>query len=386
MVNDIAHNRFTNCRNLLTVRNITLSKFCRQNSLSYDYGYELLGPDKRTKDMSDKMARSYEQAFSIEPHSLDCVQADWAREAAAAKIERMASITRMLADPVSINRYWNLRKIMVERDLCAIKLSELTGVHAVHCRKFGSDNPSMVISNLMVARLEAGLKLESGSLSSSTEKIATGEAKFPVTPDAVKFIGLGPYLYRYGHMRHFIQENGVKQSHMIKVPAFSLKGYFACLGDTPTKLVSTKMARAFESHFGLEPGSIERPVAGYHVEPDHAAFRVTEAALNTFDSPYHLNRYVNVRRQLFVTGNSLSDLAGILGKHLSTLHLLLSDEPTSKISYKAARAIESSLGLEQMSLDLPAAYRMASEPPPVDNSQKASRAISGRDETDGPGL
>lgn len=62
--------------------------------------------------MSDKMARKYEKAFGIEPFSLDQSTEIWAREAAIAEQKRVAAISSMLANEISIVRYWNLQRLL----------------------------------------------------------------------------------------------------------------------------------------------------------------------------------------------------------------------------------------------------------------------------------
>ena len=259
MPEDVFNTRHANCRNLLTIQNVTLAEFCRENDLSHYFAYELFGrADARRKDMSDKMARKYEQIFGVEAFSLDQHNPEWAREAARvtalAELQRVAAISSMLVDDVFIARYWNLRRILEDRNITTKTLGELTGVHFSQCGKFGSEKPSMAISDQMARRLEAGLDLEESSLDLPAEdRVATGETYFPVPPAAVKFLGLGPYLYRYGHIRQIIEEKGLKPTQIIKIPGFTLKGLKDVLGDSPVSLVSMKMARSFEDFLGLEP-------------------------------------------------------------------------------------------------------------------------------------
>jgi DNA-binding Xre family transcriptional regulator len=293
----------------------------------------------------------------------------WAREAArlAALVEqqRVAAISSMLADDVFIARYWNLRQILEERAITTTTLSELTGVHFMHCGKFGSEKPSMAISNQMARRLEAGLGLEPSSLDRpAQDKVVTGETYFPVPPGAVKFLGLGPYLYRYGHIRQIIQEKGLKKRQIIKIPGFTLKGLTDVLGDSPVSLVSMKMARAFEDSLGLEPGSVDRPVGRYEIEPDHPAFLVTMEALMLIGEGESLNRYVNIRKALFIRGLSANDLADLTGLSRSTMFLVLSDQPRRSMSAKLARRAESALSLEAMSLDQAVVYKMEEQATP----------------------
>ena len=369
MTNDIFHNRYVNCRNLLAIQNVNLTQFCRDKGLSFDYAYGLFGKaGQRTKDMSDKMARKYEQAFGVEGFSLDQFNVEWPREAARvaalAEQQRVGAISSMLADDVLIARYWNLRRILEERDISTKQLSELTGVHFMHCGKFGSEKPSMAISDQMARRLEAGLGLDGSSLDRPTEdKLATGETYFPVPPAAVKFLGLGPYLYRYGHIRQIIAEKGLKQSHIIKIPGFTLKGLKDVLGSSPAGLVSMKMARSFEDYLGLEPGSVDRPVGRYEIEPDHPAFLVTMEALMLNGEGERLNRYVNLRKALFLRGLSANDLGDMPGLSRSVTYFALSDQPRTRMNAKFARKAESALSLEPMSLDQAVAYKMEGEPP-----------------------
>lgn len=367
MTDDVFHNRHLNCRNLLAIQNVSLNQFCRDKGLSFYSAYDLFGrADTRPKDISDKMARKYEQAFGVEQFSLDQNNQTWAREAARvaalAEQQRVAAISSMLADDVFIARYWNLRRILEERNITTTTVSELTGVHFMHCGKFGSEKPSMAISNQMARRLEAGLGLEESSLDLPAEdRVATGETYFPVPPGAVKFLGLGPYLYRYGHIRQIIEEKSLKPTQIIKIPGFTLKGLKDVLGDSPVSLVSMKMARSFEDYLGLEPGSVDRPVGRYEIEPDHPAFLVTMEALMLNGEGERLNRYVNLRKALFLRGLSANDLGDMPGLTRSGTYFVLSDQPRTRMSANYARKVESALSLEPMSLDKAVAYKMEGE-------------------------
>lgn len=367
MPEDVFNTRHANCRNLLTIQNVTLAEFCRENDLSHYFAYELFGrADARRKDMSDKMARKYEQIFGVEAFSLDQHNPEWAREAARvtalAELQRVAAISSMLVDDVFIARYWNLRRILEDRNITTKTLGELTGVHFSQCGKFGSEKPSMAISDQMARRLEAGLDLEESSLDLPAEdRVATGETYFPVPPAAVKFLGLGPYLYRYGHIRQIIEEKGLKPTQIIKIPGFTLKGLKDVLGDSPVSLVSMKMARSFEDFLGLEPGSVDRPVGHYEIEPDHPAFLVTMEALMLNGEGERLNRYVNLRKALFLRGLSANDLGDMSGLTRSGTYIVLSDQPRNRMSAKFARKVESALSLEPMSLDQAVAYKMEGE-------------------------
>jgi hypothetical protein len=367
MTDNVFDNRYTNCRNLLTIQNVTLVEFCRDRDLSYHSAYDLFGSaDIRRKDISDKMARKYEQVFGVEAFSLDQHNPEWAREAARvaalAELQRVAAISSLLAGDVFIARYWNLRRILEDRNITTKTLAELTGVHFMHCGKFGSEKPSMAISDQMARRLEAGLGLEESSLDMPVQdRVATGETYFPVPPAAVKFLGLGPYLYRYGHIRQIIDEKGMKPSQIIRIPGFTLKGLKDVLGDSPVGLVSMKMARSFEEYLGLEPGSVDRPVGRYEIEPDPPACRVTMEALMLNGEGEHLNRYVNTRKALFLRGLSANDLGDMPGQTRSGTYFVLSDQPRNRVSAKYARKVESALSLEPMSLDQAVAYKMEGE-------------------------
>lgn len=359
--NEVFKNRYKNVLNLLVIQNKSLTRFCRDKGLSVDQAYRLFGKgDRRPADMSDEIARKYEQAFGIEPFSLDQNTDTWAREAAVAEQKRVAAISSMLADEVSIARYWNLQQVFEDRAITTKDLSEITGVNLTHCRKFGSANPIMAISDDMARRLEASLGLEANSLDQSVkEKVVTGEAYFPVTPDAVTFLGLGPYLYRYGHIRQIIEEKGLKQSQIIKIPGFTLKGLREILSDSPVSLVSMKMARSFEAYLGLESGSVDRPVGNYEVEPDHPAFLVSEDALSLLGESESLYRYVNLRKALFLRGLSPNDLADLAGVTRAGVQQALFDNPERRVTARLARKAESALALEALSLDKALMYRMA---------------------------
>lgn len=367
MTEDVFNNRHANCRNLLTIQNVTLIEFCRDRDLSHYSAYDLFGSaDTRRKDMSDKMARKYEQIFGVEAFSLDQHNPEWAREAARvaalAELQRVAAISSLLVDDVFIARYWNLRRILEDRNITTKTLAELTGVHFMHCGKFGSEKPSMAISDQMARRLEAGLGLEDSSLDLPAEdRVATGETYFPVPPAAVKFLGLGPYLYRYGHIRQFIDEKCLSPRKIIKIPGFTLKGLKDVLGDSPVGLVSMKMARSFEDYLGLEPGSVDRPVGRYEIEPDHPAFLVTMEALMLNGEGERLNRYVNLRKALFLRGMSPNDLGDMPGQTRSGTYFVLSDQPRTRVSANFARKAESVLSLEPMSLDQAVGYKMEGE-------------------------
>jgi hypothetical protein len=382
MTEDVFNTRHANCRNLLTIQNVTLVEFCREKNLSYYSVYDLFGQaDTRRKDMSGKMARKYEQIFGVEAFSLDQHNPEWAREAARvaalAELQRVAAISSMLDDDVFIARYWNLRGILEDRNINTKTLAELTGVHFIHCGKFGSEKPSMAISDQMARRLEAGLGLEDSSLDLPAEdRVATGETYFPVSPTAVKFLGLGPYLYRYGHIRQIIDEKGLKPSQIIKIPGFTLKGLKDVLGDSPVSLVSMKMARSFEDYLGLEPGSVDRPVGRYEIEPDHPAFLVTMEALMLNGEGERLNRYVNLRKALFLRGLSANDLGDMPGLTRSGTYFVLSDQPRTRMSAKYARRVESVLSLEPMSLDQAVVYKMEGEVTAPQGKQSETPSLS----------
>lgn len=382
MSNDVFNNRYENSRNLLAIHNVSLKQFCNHNELSFYSAYDMFGSEgTRRKDMSDKIARKYEMAFGVERFSLDQSNAEWAREAARvaalAESQRVSAISSMLADDVAIARYWNLRQILQERNISTSTLSDLTGVHVVHCRKFGSEKPSMPISNQMARRIEVGLGLAESSLDiTSLGKATANEPYFPVPPGAVKFLGLGPFLYRYGHIRQIIEERGLNQSQIIKLPGFTPKGLKDVLGDTPVSVISQKMARSCEEYLGLEPGYVDRPVGQYDIEPDNPEFLVTMEALMLNGDGEHLHRYVNLRKELYFRGLSGYDLIDLIELNRLTVLPALSCQPTKRISSKFARMAEAALSLEEMSLDIPVVYKMEGEPTkvqaPIIESNKSS--------------
>jgi transcriptional regulator with XRE-family HTH domain len=360
-MSELIKNRIENLKTLLKVKGFSARK------LSLAAGHtenRVTNAISGHQAFSDDLAKTLEIALGVPLKTLDQTPSSLIDTKVAAEQDRVQAINEFLGEIRYANRYWNMRDLIEKSGIRNVDLSAKTGLAQLACSQVSSKKPLRVIHSDRARLIEDAFGLEPFALDQSHTRntLMPPPNISQVSPEVIDFLGTGVYLNRYLNIKNFSLLNKVTYRQIDLIVGFKYRALYK-LTDSPTSLIDNGSARAFEQHFGLEEGALDQLAPGFDYEAHQSSLVISESVVNSLKAGTPLFRYVNTRRILQERAITLSDFVPMMGRTKAFVYSILSYSNASNMGAVSARLIEQVLGIEPLSLDVPATFRVVSARP-----------------------